>query len=84
MPTLARVRATLILCQSPSSEEVQFLGFSLDLTKDTSMQSLSLPCLQREYHIKRKECYLYLTLKILLKRKDLNTMDLCFVVCAKK
>lgn len=58
MPTLARVRATLILCQSPSSEEVQFLGFSLDLTKDTSMQSLSLPCLQREYHIKRKRVLL--------------------------
>lgn len=41
--TLARVKATLILCQSPSSEEPELLGFSLDLTKDTIMQSLSLP-----------------------------------------
>lgn len=43
-PTLARVRATLILCQSPSKEEVQALEFSLDRTKDNNMQSLSLPC----------------------------------------
>jgi hypothetical protein len=39
----ARVKATLILCQSPSSEEAELLGFSRDLTKDTNMQSLSLP-----------------------------------------
>jgi len=41
--TFARVKATLILCQSPSSEEAELLGFSRDLTKDTNMQSLSLP-----------------------------------------
>lgn len=41
--TFARVRATLIRCQSPRSEEEQSLGFSLDLTNDNSMQSLSRP-----------------------------------------
>lgn len=45
--TLARVRATLIRCQSPSSVEVQFIGFSLDRTKDISMQSLSRPWTKR-------------------------------------
>lgn len=47
--TLARVRATLILCQSPSREDEQFRGFSVDLTKETSMQSLSLPCIHQSY-----------------------------------
>lgn len=39
--------ATFILCQSPSKEEAQLDGFSLDLTKDTNMQSLSLPCIDK-------------------------------------
>lgn len=47
--TLARVRATLILCQSPSREDEQFRGFSVDLTKETSMQSLSRPCIHQSY-----------------------------------
>lgn len=42
--TFARVRATLILCQSPSNVEAELFGFSFDLTNDTRMQSLSLPC----------------------------------------
>lgn len=42
-PTLARVKATLILCQSPSSEDEQFLGFRDDLTNDNITHSLSLP-----------------------------------------
>lgn len=49
IPTLARVKATLILCQSPSNDEAQFLGFSLDLTNETSIQSLSLPCRNEIY-----------------------------------
>jgi len=41
--TLARVRATFILCQSPSREAAQLDGFSVDLTNDNNIQSLSLP-----------------------------------------
>jgi hypothetical protein len=52
LPTLARVSATLILCQSPSNEDVQFLGFSLDLAKDTSMHSLSLPWANKTEHVR--------------------------------
>lgn len=41
--TFARVKTTLILCQSPSKEEPLALEFPLDRTKDTIMHSLSLP-----------------------------------------
>jgi hypothetical protein len=41
--TLARVKTTLILCQSPSKEEPLALEIPLDRTNDTIMHSLSLP-----------------------------------------
>lgn len=58
MCTLARVKATLILCQSPSRDEVHALELLLDLTKDTSMQSLSLPWKLTSYQRRQKILFL--------------------------